>query len=335
MSARPLTTFDRLPSDVIQEALGCLDGDDLREYGASSRKSRERTHACYEQACQNCSQVMDAYKASQGSQEDLGVKARANSLIRKTQKLMGGPKLVENVGNVLAVDGQKKLAEARFSCKVIGLLPFFQAMPEAAGVLDQIKAIETSRDKYKTMRQWLAEHPNAAARIERIESIRVMHVNVREFVKPTFFAIPGKVYNLVPKEIAYFTNLKAWDLTNNLLAELPEEISRLPIEELSISMNFFKSMPPIIPTLRVLKMIGPYNEVSADSLKQYVQSWIAAGGRNLTIYLDESYFTDLLLFDAGDDHTVQISKDMGETVIRVEEILEPTQVLSDTDYLEE
>lgn len=334
MSARPLTTFDRLPSDIIQETLRCLDGDALREYGASSRKSRARVHECYQQGCQNCSQVMDAYKASQGSQEDLSIRARANSLIRKTEKLVGGPGLLKDIGNPLALDGQKKLADARFSCKVIGLLPFFQAMPEAAEVLGQVKALRTSREKYKTMRQWLAEHPDAAARIERIEAIRVMYRNMREFVAPSFFAIPGKVYNLVPKEVAYFTGLKKWDLTNNLLSELPEEIAELPIEELSISLNFFKTMPPVIPTLRVLKMTGSYNEVSADSLIQYVRSWVAAGGKNLTIHLDDTYFDGLRVFDVGNDHTVQISKDRGDTVIQVAALAEPTQVLSDTEYLD-
>ncbi|MBX7066183.1 MAG: leucine-rich repeat domain-containing protein [Parachlamydiales bacterium] len=331
MSVQQLTTFNRAPSDTHQIILGFLDGDDLSEFAATSDKSRQRVYECYVQGCKDNSQVMDAYKASQGSQEAIEIQRRANSLIGKTKRLMGGEALIQKIGNVLCANGQSQLADARFACKAIGLLPFFQAMPEAQDLLVQVKSLKTSREKFKAMKKWLEEHPEAAERVAQIENIRLMSVNVRDTVASSFFAIPGKVYNFVPKEIAYFNGLRRLNLSNNLLKELPEEIAYLPVEELDISLNFFETMPPVIPSLRVLKLTGPYNEIPPKAIVEWVQNWVEKGGKNLAIHLDENYLGKFDSIDIGSDYAVRISKEMGNVVLRVEEILEQTQILSDTE----
>lgn len=332
MSAQVPITLNRIASDLVDiNIMPHLNGADARQFAAASKGARKRTHYQLEEGCLASSQLLDTYVFSQDSQDGERtpkIQRRANSLIGKVSHLIGGKAALRQVENPIHVEGQLILSDNWAHCKVIGLFPFFKAMTEARGLLDRVSKLRTNWDKYKEMRAWIKAHPKQVGRLKELNVIRLLDSQVCSVVQPTFFPLRGKVYNLVPSEIRYFKGLKRLSFCNNLLTYLPEKINKLALREMNLDCNAFCEMPPIVPSLRKLSLVGNRVKIPVDNIEKYISDYICMGGDYLVISLNGSYITEL---DGRDEesYTVHIELREGNTLITVERKIEATQVLEE------
>lgn len=287
MSAPARTTFNALPSDLVNQVLGYLGPSSLEAYAEIDPITVDEHYV--EKIAEN-REILRAYAASQELQQPLkrGIKRRRETFTKEMQALLGvAPFIAKRQlrGRSILGDAlQLQLARLRWNCKAIGLIPFLRAIPEAAECLSAVAALKSSEEKFNTMLEWIGQNPGPASQLRELEIVQCRIEHIQAFVLPILFPSSEKVYNRVPKEISLFTGLKTLSLRNNRLNTLPDSMKGMALEELDIGANSFKKVPPVIPSLRRLTLTGnpiPFNEIAA-----YVLGHIREGGGDLEIGLD-------------------------------------------------
>lgn len=290
MSALAPTTFNALPSDLLNQIFCYLGPSSLEEYAEVDPKTRAQVDEHYVEKIAENREILRAYAASQELQQPLkrGIKRRRETFTKEMQALLGvAPFIAKRQlrGRSILGDAlQLQLARVRWNCKAIGLIPFLQAIPEAAECLSSVAALKSSEEKFNTMLEWIGQNPGPASQLRELEIVQCRIEHIQAFVLPILFPSSEKVYNRVPKEISLFTGLKTLSLRNNRLNTLPDSMKGMALEELDIGANSFKKVPPVIPSLRRLTLTGnpiPFNEIAA-----YVLGHIREGGGDLEIGLD-------------------------------------------------
>ena len=293
MSAPARTTFslvrDWLPSELVDEVMGGMDGPDLLQESLKDPLSRRRIQQHYLCKYPETPGLVATYDASQPDDTLLPtprskayLQARSTSLAEKTNKLVGGSGLVERAvgqSSDLYHGAQAAMAAGRWNSKVIGLIPLLKRIPAARDCLSLVAQTPSDSDKFGIMKNWIKTHPDDVLRLSAAEIIRCRVEDVQAFVKPIFYALQGKVYNLIPKEIQYFTGLQKLSFYNNFLSEVPAEIGALPLLELNLGANFLRKMPPAIPTLRRLYIAENREELRFDDVAHFIREYIAKGRR--------------------------------------------------------
>jgi hypothetical protein len=347
MSAPAPITFnivrDKLPEELQDVVMSDLDGPALLEESKQSLEARKQVQAHYLMQYPETPGLVQTYDASQPPETVFSqprskqyLKDRAVSLADKTKRLVGGPGLIDRVADnssQLYPGSQAAMAAARWNCKVVGLIPFLRKIPAARDCLTQVAQTQSDMEKFVVMEGWIKTHPVDVNRLAQIEIIRCRAQDVQVYVKPIFYALQGKVYNLLPKAIKHFTGLQKLSLYNNFLSEVPIEITALPLLELNLGANYLKTMPPAIPSLRRLSIVQNQNEFAFEDVAAYINTYIQKGGEYIQIILDRPYCEDpqyqelIDLVASRGTHILRLELKDGQSVFTVEKVLDATQPL--------
>lgn len=342
MSAQAPTTpkLDSLPPEIEARMLYELfEPKDLSNFAKVCGKRQRGVQKFYES--KYSSTVLAAF-GSQSSQAEkkgrmtLDLSKRSLSLVHKTDQLVGGRFVLnsatQNKGvSVRHHDVQQKLAKKFWNTKTVGLVALLKVVPEAKDLLKTIKSIKSIEEKYLAMEVWLKSHtPN----LTHACVVRIKERDVIEYVIPSFMFLPGgKALNCIPSALKYFKNLTKLELQNNLLNSLPGCVSGLGLKELHLFHNFFKKMPPVIPTLEKLSL-ERNGTFLFDDIASYIRMYIEAGGKGLTITMDKCYasekrFESLIKeIESEETHDLSVSNQNDLCVIEIFETIPVTQPLS-------
>ncbi len=347
MSAPAPITFSgvqsRLPSELLDVVMGGMDGTDLLQESQKDPLSRRKVQQYYLSQYPQTAGLIATYDASQPDEtlfssprSQAYLHARSTSLAEKTNKLVGGSGLVERAvgqSSDLYHGAQAVMAAGRWNSKVIGLIPFLRKIPAARDCLSLVAQTPSDLDKFGIMKNWIKTHPDDVLRLSTAEIIRCRVQDVQAFVKPIFYALQGKVYNLIPKEIQYFTGLQKLSFYNNLLSEVPAEIGALPLLELNLGANFLRKMPPAIPTLRRLYIAENREQLRFEDIAHFIREYIEKGGEYIQITLDlcnDPKYQELIdMIASSGTHALKLEQKDGHSVFTIEKVLEPTQPLEE------
>lgn len=347
MSAPAPTTFSlaqaRLPPELLDEVMGDMDGLDLLQESLKDPLARRKVQQYYLSQYPKTAGLIATYDASQPEDTVFAVprsksylQARSTSLAEKTNRLVGGAGLVERAvgqSSDLYHVAQAAMAAGRWNSKVIGLIPLLKKIPTARDCLSLVAETPSDSEKFVIMKNWIKTHPDDVRRLSAAEIIRCRAEDVGAFVKPIFYALQGKVYNLVPREIKFFTGLQKLSFYNNFLSEVPAEIATLPLLELNLGANFLKKMPPAIPTLRRLNIAQNREQLRFEDIAGFIREYIEKGGEYIEITLDRSddpRFQELIgIIASSGTHTLKVDQKDGQSVFTVERVLEATQPLEE------
>lgn len=265
-----------------------LSGASLQSLGLVDQEHRNLVQERYGD-CMEIPAITDAYLSQE---RPLVFEERARSLACKVEALVGGRNLVDEGVSIYYPGAQLEMATKRLNCKVIGLIPLLQQIPAARACLKQVAQSISDKDKYECMKTWIQAHPVEVDRLSEIELIQYTADKVKQFVQPIFYPVGAKVYNLIPREIKYFTGLRKMTLDNNYIAGFPEEFSELHLEHLSVQMNPLKKLPPPIPTLKTLHLERNLGQFKKEDIEAFIRGYAQNGGQWIAIFLDPEHLDD-------------------------------------------
>lgn len=283
---------------------GCLDPKSQQRFSGVSQNCRKMAFGQYTEQLQQEPDLLDAYAHSQSQSQDAAVlpkteeeiKRKAASLVQKIRCLVGGAPFLERISNEASLfhsASQKRCVKGLYNCKTIGLIPFLKAIPAAQECLQQLGTFPTNQKKFNSLVEWIRTHRDEVAALRELTVVDCVKNDVKTHVLPTFYTIPGKVYNLVPGSIRYFKGLEKISFYNNLLSSLPPQIRGLTnLKVLNIGKNYFQKMPPVIPSLHSLSLLENEYPLAFEDVASFIQEYIRQGGEDLQIHLNKENLAD-------------------------------------------
>lgn len=276
--------FARLPIELRRHIVAMMSPEDLFQFEAAGAEPLKRVASFYERVAAEDPVITAAY----GSQETRGTKRgpdfqrAADRLATKTQKLFGGRIFVtqatrDGTINTRHPDAQRRLADGRWNCKIIGLYPFLKAINGGAEFFAGLDRNMSGADKFRAMEEWVKERALEVTSVSFAGGVPVP--NTPSF----FFSLGGKNYNLVPRTVGEFLNLRNLSAVNTYLNDLPGEMGKLPLVELQLSMNHFVKIPDCVGDMQRLRKFSISSNREVLSLPDDSPLWRAAALRELDL----------------------------------------------------
>jgi hypothetical protein len=310
-----------------------LSGASQRQFANVDGESRDVIWERYETDCIDSPDIRDAY-ASQGKPPVF--LERASSLACKVEALTGGRNFVDRAtqsgdASIYCHQAQHQMAVGRLNCEVVGLIPLLQQIPAAQECLEIVAQMGSDNDKYKVMETWIQENPAEVASLSELTVVHCKASKVQRFVRPIFYPVGSKVYNLIPTQIRYFTGLRKMILDNNYIAGFPAEFANLHLEHLSLQANHLKKLPPPISSLKTLHLDRNQGRFAKVEIEAFIRGYVQNGGQGIQIFLDPEHIDDYspLADEIGATHELQVSLKDGQAVFSISKKLEATQPLED------